>query len=155
MQGSLLLINTPTARLYCRFLAISLFWQLSLYLSQTVILRCWTCLNLNCLKVITQNIFFWTWLTHEIIFSRFTTISSHFSTTNFVSFTELKLRRSFEAQKLWYKRQMGMVTNRQWFFLLFSRDYLLSTVDIQTKVILLVFYEKKHKNMRRSLITLK
>ena len=155
MQGSLLLINTPTARPYCRFLAISLFWQLSLYLSQTVILRCWTCLNLNCLKVITQNIFFWTWLTHEIIFSRFTTISSHFSTTNFVSFTELKLRRSFEAQKLWYKRQMGMVTNRRWFFLLFSRDYLLSTVDIQTKVILLVFYEKKHKNMRRSLITLK
>ena len=143
MQGSLLLINTPTARPYCRFLAISLFWQLSLYLSQTVILRCWTCLNLNCLKVITQNIFFWTWLTHEIIFSRFTTISSHFSTTNFVSFTELKLRWSFEAQKLWYKRQMGMVTNRQWFFLLFSRDYLLSTVDIQTKVILLVFYEKK------------
>ena len=155
MQGSLLLINTPTARPYCRFLAISLFWQLSLYLSQTVILRCWTCLNLNCLKVITQNIFFWTWLTHEIIFSRFTTISSHFSTTNIVSFTELKLRRSFEAQKLWYKRQMGMVTNRQWFFLLFPETICSLQLISKPKSFYWYFMKKKHKNMRRSLITLK
>ena len=89
MQGSLLLVTTPTClSLLPYFFAISdccfdnylnIFHKTEVH---TVILRCWKCLNLLWFKSYDTKCkyIFCTWLTHQMIYGRFTTISSRFST---------------------------------------------------------------------------